>query len=247
MGTKLVTAIVNGQGNLECPLCQSETLEMFEQPPALGTVMCLHCNHMVQITAREMSELIRIRLHQCELCALRSYATNPVPSEGDLKSRIGLLGRNPGSTEDRIGQPFVGQAGQKLNHGLLLANLRRNSCRVMNVGKCLTPPNISPPKECLEICSTQWLQQEFQAMLNLELVIVLGNEALQYFEPDARVGQLHGMDWMADCPWPESVNTKIKIFCSYHPAAALRNVVFGRKFVDDMKKLGNLLKQMSLV
>jgi len=68
----------------------------------------------------------------------------------------------------------------------------------------------------------------------IEVVVALGNHALQYFEPLATVGALHGCFFEA---------RGYKVFCSYHPAAALRAEQVNKIFLDDMLKLGSELKE----
>ena len=46
-----------------------------------------------------------------------------------------LIGEQPGDQEDRIGRPFVGPAGQLLNHALEAADIDRRDVYVTNVVK----------------------------------------------------------------------------------------------------------------
>lgn len=187
-----------------------------------------------------------MELKDCNLCIERKYGTGPVPGCGNVEIvKICLLGRNPGVEEDPVKRPFVGRAGGKLNEGLFLAKLPRSVCRVTNVGKCMTPTNINPTQQCLRICSNTWLKDELYSMTQLKLVVTLGNQALHYFERHGTVGELHGtiLPVIADKVGKEGV----KIFCSYHPSAALRSTLMNNHFTDDMLKLGNYLRKNSLV
>ena len=187
-----------------------------------------------------------MKFKDCDLCRERRYGTGPVPGCGNaLLAKICLLGRNPGVDEDPIKKPFVGRAGGKLNEGLVLAKLLRGLCWVTNVSKCMTPTNINPTQQCLRICSDTWLKDELRTLVKLELVVVLGNQALHYFERHGTVGELHGtiLPAAAHKVGREDVN----IFVSYHPSAALRSTLMNKHFTDDMIKLGHYLKKHSLV
>ena len=187
-----------------------------------------------------------MELKDCNLCRERNYGRGPVPGCGNVQlAQVCLLGRNPGPTEDGLKRPFVGRAGGKLNEGLVLARLLRTLCYITNVSKCMTPANIAPTQQCLRICSSTWLKDELCSLSQLKLVVVLGNQALHYFERHGTVGELHGtvLPTAAHKVGREDVN----IFVSYHPSAALRSTLMNKHFTNDMIKLGHYLKKHSLV
>ena len=183
-----------------------------------------------------------MELKECSLCPERGYGQGPVPGEGNRKlAQICLLGRNPGADENKSGRPFIGRAGRKLNEGLLYAGILRNACWVTNVGKCYTPKDVVPTKAHLAICRREWLLPELASLEQLRLIVTFGNQALQIFEPLARVGELHGYAFDVNRPWqPEE---RITIFCSFHPSAALRGEDINKKFLADMTKLKQLEKE----
>ncbi len=186
-------------------------------------------------------------LKDCNQCAERKYGQGPVPGCGNIELvKICLLGRNPGRDEDAIGRPFVGRAGGRLNEGLHLAGLLRMWCRVTNVSRCMTPPNVAPTQQCLRICSATWLKDELVSLRQLELVVALGNQALHYFERLGTVGELHGTLLSIQAgKIPGKAN--VKLFVSYHPSAALRSTIVNRLFTNDMIKLGKYLRANNLV
>ncbi|KKM64854.1 hypothetical protein LCGC14_1497160 [marine sediment metagenome] len=178
----------------------------------------------------------------CALCDERRHGTRTVPGEGNCRlAQICLLGRNPGENEDEYGRPFIGRAGRKLNEGLQYAGILRNTCWVTNVSKCYTPPNVVPSAKCLKMCRKTWLMDELAKIEQLRLIVTFGNQALQVFEPFARIGELHGYSFEVDRPWqPEK---RITVFCSFHPSAALRMSDVNKMYVADMIKLKQLEKE----
>jgi len=62
-------------------------------------------------------------LDACRRCRLGSIATQGVPGEGPRKSRIMLVGEQPGDEEDVKGRPFVGPAGKLLRRALAEAGV----------------------------------------------------------------------------------------------------------------------------
>ena len=61
----------------------------------------------------------------CSACALCVGATNPVPGEGSPTAKVMLIGEAPGANEDRLGRPFVGRAGEKLDEMISAMGLLR--------------------------------------------------------------------------------------------------------------------------
>src|SRR5919202_3762621 len=71
----------------------------------------------------------------CLGCHLWRVATQTVFGEGLKRSRLMLVGEQPGDREDRAGQPFVGPAGRELDRGLEAAGIVRRDAYVTNVVK----------------------------------------------------------------------------------------------------------------
>ena len=62
----------------------------------------------------ETTSLPRLReaAEECRGCELWSDATQVVFFTGTRKARLMLVGEQPGDSEDREGEPFVGPAGR---------------------------------------------------------------------------------------------------------------------------------------
>ncbi len=71
----------------------------------------------------------------CTRCPLYRSATQVVPGEGAVNSRIMLVGEQPGDKEDLAGKPFVGPAGVWLDRALERAGIERSSVFVTNAVK----------------------------------------------------------------------------------------------------------------
>jgi uracil-DNA glycosylase len=71
----------------------------------------------------------------CRGCHLWRPATQTVFGEGLKRSRVMLVGEQPGDREDRAGKPFVGPAGRELDRALEAAGIARDEAYVTNVVK----------------------------------------------------------------------------------------------------------------
>ena len=72
---------------------------------------------MLLPSIRSLAELARAE-NACTRCPLYKDATQAVPGEGRRRAQLMLVGEQPGDKEDLAGKPFVGPAGQVLDHAL---------------------------------------------------------------------------------------------------------------------------------
>ena len=68
---------------------------------------------------------LKAKVAGCTDCKLRAGCTQTVFGVGDEKAHWLLVGEAPGAEEDRLGEPFVGQAGRLLDN----MQIGRASCR----------------------------------------------------------------------------------------------------------------------
>src|SRR3954468_18405289 len=71
----------------------------------------------------------------CRGCPLYANATQTVFGEGLKRSRVVLVGEQPGDREDRQGAPFVGPAGRELDRALDEVGIERRDVYVTNAVK----------------------------------------------------------------------------------------------------------------
>src|SRR5438132_685767 len=71
----------------------------------------------------------------CTACDLWARATQTVFGVGPVPADLMLVGEQPGDSEDRAGQPFVGPAGRILDDALAAAGIDRERTFVTNVVK----------------------------------------------------------------------------------------------------------------
>src|SRR5688572_10457062 len=68
---------------------------------------------------------LRAKVSGCTDCKLRAGCTQTVFGVGDENAQWMLVGEAPGAEEDRLGEPFVGQAGRLLDNMLAAIDLSR--------------------------------------------------------------------------------------------------------------------------
>jgi len=75
-------------------------------------------------------------VERCRKCEIGSTRLQSVYGEGDAWARLMVVGEGPGETEDKLGRPFVGRAGQLLDKMLLGIGLPREVVFICNTVKC---------------------------------------------------------------------------------------------------------------
>jgi uracil-DNA glycosylase len=118
----------------------------------------------------------------CRGCHLWRGATQAVFGEGLKRSRLMLVGEQPGDREDRAGKPFVGPAGRELDRALVAAGIDRDEVYLTNVVKHFKFEergrrriHQTPKRFEIEACKP-WLEREL-AEVKPQAVVLLGATA----------------------------------------------------------------------
>jgi DNA polymerase len=165
----------------------------------------------------------------CTRCAaLVRNRTQTVFGTGNPHARLVFIGEAPGADEDRLGEPFVGRAGQLLTDIIVKGmKLRRQDVYIMNILKCRPPDNRTPLPVEAAACR-EYLDAQL-AILQPEFICCLGACAAQHLlGTDTPIGRLRGRlhDYQG-----------VKVLCTYHPAYVLRNPAAKRQVWDDIQIL----------
>jgi len=146
---------------------------------------------------------------------------------GPVHAKLVMFGEAPGAEEDRLGQPFVGPAGQLMDKILVASGLRREDVYIMNALKCRPPNNRTPTEAEIENC-----RPFFEAQLETiqpEFIICWGAVAVRaVLKSTESVGRLRGRFHRYK---------GAKVLVTYHPSYLLRNPDAKRLTWEDMKFL----------
>ena len=151
----------------------------------------------------------------CTACKLHTTRTQGVLGVGDRQADWLFIGEAPGADEDRLGEPFVGQAGKLLDAMLAAIDIRRGeNVYIANVLKSRPPGNRNPEPDEVAACRPYLLAQI--DLIQPKLIVALGRFAAQsLLETDEAIGRLRGrVHRFQDVP----------LVVTYHPAYLLRNL-----------------------
>ena len=118
-------------------------------------------------------DVLRKEVAGCSLCEeLAAGRTQTVFGVGSPNARLCFLGEAPGADEDRLGEPFVGRAGQLLNKILEACKLARDEVYILNILKCRPPGNRNPLPEEADNCG-RYLRRQLE-LIGPEFICCLG-------------------------------------------------------------------------
>lgn len=167
----------------------------------------------------------------CTACPLHETGTRTVFGRGLVRSRLMLVGEQPGDEEDLEGRPFVGPAGRLLDEALVASGIERDEAYVTNAVKHFKwkerrgkrrihdKPSRGEVKSCLP-----WLAAEVEVVAP-EVVVCLGATAARaLLGPAVRVGRDRGR--VLEAVPPPDVGARSLEAPAYtvtaHPSAVLR-------------------------
>jgi uracil-DNA glycosylase family 4 len=160
--------------------------------------------------------------------------------EGNLSSRIALVGEAPGETEEREGRPFVGSSGKLLMQCLASAGITRADCYITNVLKFRPPgnditPHFSVHRNGVRTSaeydrSVEYLREELSSC-SANVIVPIGNAAL--YALCSRTGITN---WRGSILESTLLPGRKCIPC-LHPAAALRQYLFTYLIAYDMRRV----------
>jgi uracil-DNA glycosylase family 4 len=164
---------------------------------------------------RELLKAVYEEARGCVRCPLHQTRTQVVFGSGNANADLMFVGEAPGANEDRIGLPFVGQAGKLLDKLLTEIGLERSDVFICNTLKCRPPGNRDPQPNEIESCHS-YLQSQVE-LIEPKLICTLGNFATKLLRADGTgISRLHGQSE------ERSIGARrIRLYPLYHPAAAL--------------------------
>jgi DNA polymerase len=181
-------------------------------------------------------EQVAQEVRACVKCGLCDTRTQAVPGVGTARGGIVFVGEAPGADEDRLGEPFVGRAGQLLDRIIKAMDdarlipgvpLDRSTVYICNVLKCRPPENRNPLPHEVETCAP-YLRRQLEA-IKPRVICCLGKFAAELLVGvKGTIGGLRGKVYRYQ---------GARLILTYHPAACLRNPAYKRPVWEDMQLL----------
>ena len=185
----------------------------------------------------EIKDLIPLILNHNS--TLRKNTKNMALFDGNIKSKLMIVGEAPGKEEDEQGLPFVGSAGQLLNKMLSAIQLERKDIYITNAIPWKLPQNRTPTdQEILEFLP--FLQRQIE-IIKPKIIYLLGTTAAK-----AILSTPLSLDTLR-AKWHDynsiNMDTSVKVLVSYHPSTLLQSPKLKKEAWVDLQMLQKELNE----
>ena len=196
--------------------------------------------HAFTGTKLEKLNKLKKKIQLIKNCNLKENATNLVFGDGNINSKIMIIGEGPGANEDAEGKPFVGRAGKLLDRMLAAIQLNRTKVYISNVVNYRPPANRRPTEVEIERY-LPYLKSHIE-IINPEILLLLGSTALNtLIGNDVIISKVRGK-WIQ-----KKIGTvKLWIIASFHPAFLMRQPEQKRLAWIDLKMIRDKSKILKI-
>ena len=164
---------------------------------------------------RKLLKAVYEQARNCVRCPLHQTRTTVVFGSGNADAELMFIGEAPGANEDRMGLPFVGQAGKLLDKLLEEIGMERGDVFIANVLKCRPPDNRDPHPNEIDACQP-YLRRQIE-LIEPAVICTLGNFSTKLLRGESvGISRLHGREELR-----EIGSRAVRLYPLYHPAAAL--------------------------
>jgi len=167
-------------------------------------------------TKSEKLKKLEKKIRMIKNCELKKNSTNLVFGDGNINSKIMIIGEGPGFNEDIEGKPFVGRAGKLLDKMLEAIQLNRKKVYISNVVNYRPPSNRKPTDIEIERY-LPYLKNHIE-IIKPKILVLLGSTALNaLIGSEVVISKARGK-WFQK----EIGAVKLWIIASFHPAFLMR-------------------------
>jgi uracil-DNA glycosylase len=187
------------------------------------------------VERRELLKSVFEEARECVRCPLHQTRTTVVFGAGNADADLMFVGEAPGANEDRIGLPFVGQAGKLLDKLLAEIGMERTDVFIANTLKCRPPDNRDPHPNEIEACQ-DYLRRQVDLIAPV-VICTLGNFSTKLLRADTTgISRLHGQEEI------RAIGSRaVRLYPLYHPAAALYTPSTLETLRADFRRIPGLL------
>ena len=191
-------------------------------------------------TKKEKLNKLQKKIQLIKNCKLKNNAKNLVFSDGNMNSKIMIIGEGPGANEDLEGKPFVGRAGKLLDKMLASIKLDRTKVYISNVVNYRPPENRKPTEEEIERY-LPYLKTHIE-IISPKILILLGSTALNaLIGSEVVISKARGK-WIQK----KIGETNTWIIASFHPAFLMRQPAQKKLAWIDLKMIRDKSKALKI-
>tara|TARA_Y100001970_G_scaffold262345_1_gene346466 strand:+ start:2518 stop:3222 length:705 start_codon:yes stop_codon:yes gene_type:complete len=186
-----------------------------------------------------LSEL-KNEIENIDNCELKNNATQIVFADGNIDSKIMIIGEGPGQKEDKQGKPFVGDAGILLTKMLEAIQINKKDIYITNVVNYRPPNNRKP--EPAEINRYSNFLRRHISIIDPSVLILMGSTAMEsLFGSKIKISKERGI-------WKELIihNKTYLTMITFHPAYLLRQAEQKKYSWADLKQIRKKIDELKI-
>ena len=188
----------------------------------------------------EKLEKLKKKILNIKNCDLKNNSTNLVFGDGNINSKIMIVGEGPGAQEDALGKPFIGRAGKLLDKMLESINLSRQKIYISNIVNYRPPENRRPTDS--EIARYLPYIQKHIEIINPKILVLFGSTALNALIGNEEIISKVRGKWIQKTigiiqPW---------VIVSFHPAFLMRQPQQKKLAWVDLKMIRDKIKFLKI-
>ena len=192
-------------------------------------------------TKSKLLQKLNDKISSIKDCKLKDNGSKIVFADGNIESKVMIVGEGPGQKEDELGKPFVGDAGILLNKMLKAINIERNQVYITNVVNYRPPNNRKP--EPSEITRYSKFLREHVSIIDPKILILMGSTAMEsLFGSNIKISKERGK-------WKDIIINNKNYLCmiTFHPAYLLRQPENKKYSWADLKEIRKKIDQLNIV
>ena len=185
-------------------------------------------------------EKLKFKINSIENCNLKDNSKNLVMGDGNINSKIMIIGEAPGPNEDESGEVFGGEIGQLLNKMLAAINISRTNIY------CTYAVNFRPPNDrkptSQEIKRYSVFSKEHIAIVEPKIIILMGSSAMESITGiNNKVSSERGK-------WKEIIlnNSTYKLIITFNPSYLIRFPENKKYSWIDLKSIREKIKELKI-
>jgi DNA polymerase len=183
---------------------------------------------------------LKRRINSIENCNLKKNSKNLILGEGDLNSKIMLIGEAPGEIEDSLGLSFQGEIGSLLNKMLLAININRNKVYTTYSVNFRPPSDRKPTSQ--EIKRYSFFLKDHISIINPKIVICMGSTAMYAITGlNNKISDERGK-------WKEIIlkNKSLPLMITFSPSYLIRFPEYKKYSWEDLKKIKQKIQELDI-
>ena len=188
-------------------------------------------NNIVTESKNKQLSNLKLLINSIENCKLKENSKNLLLGDGDINSKVMLVGETPGEKEELSGLTFQGEAGDLLDKMLLAINVRRDKIY------CSYSINFRPPEDRKptnqEIKRYVPFLKDHISIINPKIIICMGATAMQAITGlTTKISDERGK-------WKEIIfnNNTVQLLITFSPSYLLRFPENKKFSWEDLKKI----------